>query len=92
MLKNVKEFIFGMGLIVVAGIYFGGESKEDIKLKAFNNLKNGQIGYHTIHSADGPVETYKLVTPRGVELVSGERNLINSLEVYYKNGVLGKEL
>lgn len=92
MVKNVKELVLGLGLIVVAGLYFGSESKEDKMIKAFNNLKSGQIGYHRVIADAGNYDMYEIVTPRGVEKVAGQRNLMNSLETYYKNGVLGKEV
>lgn len=92
MVKNVKELILGLGLIVVAGMCFGRDTEEEKMIKAFNNIKGGQIGHHKVIADAGEYKMYELVTPRGVEQVAGERNLIKSLETYYKNGVLGKEV
>lgn len=92
MVKNVKELILGLGVIVVAGMYFGRDTEADKMTKALNNLKSNQIGYHVVLADAGSYNMYEVVTPRGVEVVAGERNLMNSLNTYYKNGVLGKSL
>lgn len=51
-----------------------------------------RVGAYTLeYKLANGTPIYKLVTPRGVELVRGSENLQHSLDVYRENGTYGKD-
>lgn len=74
-----------LGLMVVVSLVGCGKVKEEEK-----ELQPNQVGYSiTVSDNGGRYYSYLLNTPRGYERCEGDRNLMNSLNVYIDNGTYG---
>lgn len=78
-----------MGLLIGLTIVLTGCSNPESNTKGLNE---NQIGWYMEMPSNESFTNYKLMTPRGLELVAGTTNLNNSINEYIKYDVFGKEV
>lgn len=80
----MRRIMIGLGLVMV--MVLTGCSDND------QRVYGDKIGAYTLEYKLGDgTPIYKLITPRGAELVRGSDNLQWSLDVYRENGTYGKD-